>query len=607
MIGLILLFLLGAALIAAPIGLAVGGIEIGFMSSAIMVGAGIFLIILTGIFAVVTKLYHRARANEAFVRTGWGGMKVIQDGGALVIPVLHEFLRISLETLKLEVKREGSDALITQDKLRADIGAEFFVKVQPDEKSILQASRSLGDRMTNAKLVKDAVEDKLISALRTVAAMKTLNELHSDRETFVEEVTKAVNDDLAQNGLKLESVTISRLDQTPTTNLSDGNIFDAQGLAAIAAITEAKKTERNNLEREGEQARKQKDVHTKKAVLQLEQEQQNAEATQAAEIAKVKAEQDKIAREESIKAQRAVELAELEKMRNIEIANIEKQQAADVAKEAKIQAIAEAAKIKAAKEADLAKAQALREKEMQAVKTVEIEATAEREKRQAVIAAEAKAEQIYVSEQRAADAKAYQVQKEADARKATADADAEATTKRAEAEANAAKAKAEGERAQALVPVEVEREKVKIEQDRFDQITKPELEARERHGKVAQDFEIAKLQVEADKQVKIENAKAMATIGEKITMTLYGQPEHAAGMLKSLMSGQQVAGVINAFSESVDPKVGETVMGAVESVGKFLGGEGEDKAKEPPKKEPVKETPIPPPPPGEKTDGFGKS
>jgi flotillin len=583
MLGLILLFLLGASLIGTPIGLTVTGIKIGFMSSAIMVGAGIFLIILTGIFAVITKLYHRARANEAFVRTGWGGMKVIQDGGALIIPVLHEFLRISLETLKLEVRREGTDALITQDKLRADIGAEFFVKVQPDEKSILQASRSLGDRMTDAKLVKEAVEDKLISALRTVAAMKTLNELHSDRETFVEEVTKAVNDDLAQNGLKLESVTISRLDQTPTNNLSDGNIFDAQGLAAIAAITEAKKTERNNLEREGEQARKQRDVTTRKAILQLEQEEQNAAATQAAEIAKVRAEQDRISKEESIKAQRAVELAELEKMRNIEIANIEKQQAARVAEEAKTQAIAEAAKLKAGKEAELAKAQALREKETQAVKTVEVEATAERDKRQAIIAAEAKAEQIFVSEVKAADAKAYQVQKDAEARKAAADADSEAVTKKAQAEANAAKAKAEGERAQALVPVEVEREKVKIEQDRFNQITKPELETRERYGKVAQDFEIAKLQVEAEKQVRIETAKAMATIGEKITMTLYGSPEHAANMLRSLMNGQQAASVINAFSESVDPKVSETVMGAVESVGKFLGG---DKTKELPQKAP---------------------
>jgi uncharacterized membrane protein YqiK len=64
-------------LIAAPIGLAIAGIEIGFMASAIMTGTGIGLIILTGIITVIAKLYHRARANEAFVRTGWGGMVVL--------------------------------------------------------------------------------------------------------------------------------------------------------------------------------------------------------------------------------------------------------------------------------------------------------------------------------------------------------------------------------------------------------------------------------------------------------------------------------------------------------------------------------------------------
>lgn len=247
--------------------------------------------------------------------------------------MLHEFIRISLETLKLEVRRDGLDALITKDNLRADIGAEFFVKVQPDAQSILQASRSLGDRMTNVSAVKEAVEDKLISALRSVAAQKLLTELHSDREAFVEEVTKAVNDDLAQNGLKLESVTISRLDQTPTTNLSDKNIFDAQGLAAIAAITETKKTERNQLEREGERKRKQEDVETRKIVLNLEQEQQTAEAIQKAEIIKVKVDQERMAQEESIKAGRVVELAELEKKRNIEIAQIEKTKATMVAED----------------------------------------------------------------------------------------------------------------------------------------------------------------------------------------------------------------------------------------------------------------------------------
>lgn len=110
MLGLIVLFLLGTALIAAPIVLGVVGVKLSFLSSAIMTGAGVTLLVVLGIITVITRLYQRARANEAFVRTGMGGVKIIQDGGALVIPVLHEFIKISLETLKLEVRRVTKQA-----------------------------------------------------------------------------------------------------------------------------------------------------------------------------------------------------------------------------------------------------------------------------------------------------------------------------------------------------------------------------------------------------------------------------------------------------------------------------------------------------------------
>lgn len=563
MLGLVFLFLLSVSLVGAPIGLAVAGIDIGFVSSAIMTGAGIVLMVLLGIIAVITKLYQRSKANEAFVRTGMGGVKIIQDGGALVIPVIHEIVRISLETLKLEVVRDSKDAFITKDNLRADIGAEFFVRVKPERDSILQAARSLGKRMTDIAQVKAAVEDKLISALRSVAAKKTLTELHTDREGFVEEVTRVVNTDLSENGLTLESVTISKLDQTSIASLNDDNIFDAQGKRTIAEITERQKTERNILERAGEQARKQQDVETRTKILQLEQEQKNAEATQAAEIAKVTAEQDRIAKEKAIEAQKAIDLAELEKMRRTEIAAIEKKQATDVAIEAKARAIALATKEKTVEETELAKTQAIKEKEMQAIKTVEIEASAERDKRKAVIEASAKAEQAYLTEQRAADAKAYQVQKDAEARKLAADADAEATTKKALAEANAAKAHADGEKAKQLVPVEVERERLQIDQNRFENIVRPDLKAREDFGKAAQEFEIAKLKVQAEKEVKIETARAMSGIGEKISMTLYGNPDHAASMLKSLVSGQQVAELVNSFSKQID-------LGLVSGVAKVV-------------------------------------
>jgi flotillin len=554
-IGLILLTLLAIAMIAAPIVVPiVTQIELGFASNTVMTIAGVALLAMVGIILIVTKLYVKARADEAFVRTGLGGAKIIQDGGALVIGIFHDILKISLQTMKLEVVRENKSALITSDALRVDIGSEFYIKVKPDDEGIMQAARSLGPKMQSGgpgSRVKDAakelLEEKLVNVLREVASKRTLFELHRDRETFVSDISKSLVNDLRENGMILETVTISRLDQTDVSNLDDNNVFDAQGRATIAQITEGKKTERNQMEREGERLRKQEDVETRQRVLTLEQDEKNAEAVQQAEVAKVRAEQEKEAREKAISAQRSVEIAEVQKMRDLEIEGIRKSEASEKAQEARQLAVAEAAKQKAAKEAELAKAQSLREKEQQQVKMVEVEETAKREKQKAVISAQAKAEQLFVTEQRGADAEAYKKEKDAEARKKAADADAEAITKKAQAEANAEKAKAEGQKAVAMVPVDVDREKVKIDQDRVENVIKPELEARQESGKVAQDFEIAKLEVDAHKQVRIASAQAMATIGENITCKLYGAPEDAGKMMRNLVSGQGVMSAVEGF------------------------------------------------------------
>lgn len=588
-IGIVVLLILGIVLVGVPIGLQFTPVQLDPLAQIILYSAGGGILLGCAILFVITKLYVRSRANEAFVRTGAGGARVIKDGGALVIPVLHEIIRISLETLRLEVERQNEDALITSDHLRVDIGAEFYVRVEPDNTNILQASRSLGDKMRNEELLKKSVEDKLISALRSVAAKKTLFELHGDRESFVAEVSEAVTDDLKQNGLVLETVTISRLDQTDIKHLNVNNAFDAKGGRTIAEITQGELTEKNRLEREGEQARKKQDVETRQKVLAFEQDQQNAEAKQKAEIAQVAAEQERLAKEKTIQAQRSVEIAEVQKQRDLEIEAIAKKQKAEIAQEAKAKEVASASKAKNAEEADLAKAQALREEEMQKIQTVSVTATAERKKQEAVIQAQAAAEQAFVSEQRKADADAYRVKAEADARKASADAEAEATIKKADADARAARARADGKKAEEMVPVEVDREKVKIDQDRIENVVKPELETREKSGKVAQEFELSKLQIEAEKHVRIESAKAMATVGGKISMSLYGTPENAAGMLKSITMGQQGMEILNGFREAG----GGPILDGIAKAASGLASKNEEEDPDPEEYPPPPESPPP--------------
>jgi len=48
---------------------------------------------------VMAKLYKRSTKRMSFVRTGARGQKVVKDGGALIIPIMHETIDINMETL----------------------------------------------------------------------------------------------------------------------------------------------------------------------------------------------------------------------------------------------------------------------------------------------------------------------------------------------------------------------------------------------------------------------------------------------------------------------------------------------------------------------------
>jgi uncharacterized membrane protein YqiK len=562
----LMLSVLALALIAAPTAASALGHPLAAGPSVVLTLTGVGLLLLSGMLLVVTRLYKKTKASEAFVRTGAGGISVIRDGGALILPVLHELVRVSLQTIKLEVIRENQDALITQDKLRADVRAEFFVRVQPDRDSVLQAARSLGDAMSHPQLVKALIEDKLVSALRTAAASKTLEQLNSERDDFLAETMKLLSDDLRSNGLVLETVTISKLDQTDEQFLKAENIFDAQGRRKIAEITQLNLTERNRLVRAGEEARKRQDVATEQQLLDLARQEREARARQEAEIVKVEASTARDASERRIEAEREVELAKVEKQRALELATRAQQQAVEVAERELQERVARAEKSRAAAECELAEAEAERERARQLVETVRVTEEAERAKRRQVLEAQAAAEQRFVTDQRQADAEAYAMEKQAYALRAAAENEAEATRRRADADADADRLRAAGEQAKAMVPVEVKRAEVAVERDRIENVVKAELAAREAHGKVAQEYELARLRVEAEKEVRIAIANASATLFTKMQANLYGTPEDVSKILGAVLGGHRVAGAVSGFFDAANDSTLSTLSGLSDGV-----------------------------------------
>ena len=422
----------------------------------VLIIAGIIFVGVVTFGLIIARLYRRSSKEISFVRTGWGGEKVILGGGALVLPVLHEIIPVNMNTLRLEVRRADDQALITRDRMRVDVMAEFYVRVKPTADSIATAAQTLGQKTMSPNELKNLVEGKFVDSLRAVAAEMAMEELHEKRVDFVQKVQQVVSEDLHKNGLELETVSLTGLDQTGFKYFNPQNAFDAEGLTKLTETIEDRRRKRNHIEQDTDLAIKAKNLEAEQARLQIIREEEYAKlqqereisirrAEQLAEIAAQEAAKKREAEEARIAAEREVELKRILAARDVENENIQKAQLiqkAQVEQKKTIElaeqdrAIAIAEKSRAESEAkalaDQARAQAVKaEEEVVTVRQIQ---QAERQKAVELVAAKEQAEK---------DAIAITVAAEA-GKQAAAD-DAEAVRIAAEAEAEKVRLKAKGE------------------------------------------------------------------------------------------------------------------------------------------------------------------
>jgi len=431
--------------------------------------AGIALLALLTIGFIFARLYKRSTKETSFVRTGLGGQKVIMDGGAIVLPVFHERVLVNMNTLKLEVLRRERDSLITKDRMRVDVTAAFFVRVKQTEEAVSIAAQTLGARTMSPEELKALVEDKFVDSLRATAATMTIQELQDKRRDFVQAVQNAVAEDLEKNGLELESVSLTNLDQTDKQFFNPNNAFDAEGLTRLTEQTEARRKQRNDVEQDTEVQVRTKNLEASRLKLTIEKDQEfaslaqrreveMARAEQIAQIASQQAERGREAETVKIEAERQVGQRRIEAERELKAAEIEKnlvvqtreielerqtemkraeqRKQVEIARQDTQIAIATKSREQsvADAEANLARAEAVKAEET--VNTARQVAVAERDKAIQLIEASKDAEQNAIA-----------VKVSASAEKEAAIDRAEALTIEAKAKQAAAMAEAEGRRA----------------------------------------------------------------------------------------------------------------------------------------------------------------
>ena len=442
----------------------------------ILVVAGIILVALLTMALIISRMYRRATKEISFVRTGFRGQKVIMNGGALVVPVLHEAIPVNMNTLRLEVQRANTQALITRDRMRVDVMAEFYVRVQPTNESIANAAQTLGMKTMNPNELKNLVEGKFVDALRAVAAEMAMEELHEQRVDFVQKVQQAVSEDLLKNGLELESVSLTGLDQTSREHFNPDNAFDAEGLTKLTEEIEERRRKRNEIEQDTEVAIANKNLEAERKKLEIARETEYARleqqreieirrAAQAAEIAREQAEKKRDAEQAeiqakqqvdmtSITAERAVEEERIEKdrllkekeifkTRAVETAEIERKKTIELAEQDKAIAIAERSKAQSEAQAEADRARSVAVKEEEAVVTVRETEKAERAKAVELVQARQGAEKEAIAIKVAAEAERTAAQDRAEAVKTLANAEADKHRIAAQGDAAAEKLRAE--------------------------------------------------------------------------------------------------------------------------------------------------------------------
>ncbi|MER8507905.1 SPFH domain-containing protein [Mesorhizobium sp. M0894] len=296
-------------------------------------GAFLLWLIIAAIVVVIAVyilrwLYRRSTKETAFVRTGFMGEKVVVNGGAFVIPVLHEITPVNMNVLRIEVRREDAFALITKNRMRVDLVAEFFVRVGAGRDLVAAAAQTLGRRTLQPDSLRELLEGKFAGAMRTVAAQMTLEEMHELRGDYAARVRQLASESLAANGLELESVAIVDLDQTRLEYFDPSNAFDAEGLTQLTESIETRRRMRNEIEQRTLVDIRNQNLDTQRKVLEIDRDTEYARleqereveirrASQRSELARERAIRDQEAEQAQLSAREAVQKSRLNQERNI--------------------------------------------------------------------------------------------------------------------------------------------------------------------------------------------------------------------------------------------------------------------------------------------------
>ena len=258
--------------------------------------------------AAFVLFYRRANKEMSFVRTGMGGEKVILSSGSMVLPLFHNMIKVNMKTIEIAIERTKDKALRTSDNLRVDIVAHYFVRVDNATESVALAAQSMGEGTFDTDEVIDMFEERCIASLTAVVSKMTMEELHIYKERLRDDVLDFIKDDLASNGMVLQSFALIEVDQSNREFFKEDNVLDSQGLTKLQEQVAADKKKRVDIETKNAIEIRELEYEAEKNAIDYEKQLVQEEEEKRTEISKIKQ-----------KSELEIETARINKERDIEL------------------------------------------------------------------------------------------------------------------------------------------------------------------------------------------------------------------------------------------------------------------------------------------------
>jgi flotillin len=199
----------------------------------------IVLIIFSLLLLLLTR-YKKCPSDKIMVIYGQVGQnkdgsnrsaKCIHGGAAFVLPVIQAYEFLDLTPISISVDLKNA---LSRQNIRIDVPSRFTVGIST-EPGIMQnaAERLLGLKLTE---IQELSRDIIFGQLRLIIATMDIEEINSDRDKFLEAVSRNVESELKKIGLRLINVNV--------TDITDesGYIASLGKEAAAKAINDAKRS-----------------------------------------------------------------------------------------------------------------------------------------------------------------------------------------------------------------------------------------------------------------------------------------------------------------------------------------------------------------------------